>query len=262
MSRYLMQLALVSELDWLDRGRSWIYKGCGRRKRIPDTIGAAPEEGNMTYTAEENKILDRIIENRRSVRAFRKDLIPTREMLEGVVHAGLWAPYAAIMVPPGVEFRKFVIVQHHSPAIAKIHALMREQTKAALDAMKDNFAEKPMPENLKAYVERMGMAVQSGFPGFEDAPSLVVVAEHKAFRQVELKSLPHVVENMWLKATCLGLGLQLMTVIELLSERKEFSEILGMPPNQYSYAGCIVGYPVNEPSPGQRPVDGTITRWI
>jgi len=216
----------------------------------------------MTYTVEENEALDRIIENRRSVRAFRKDLIPSREMLEGIIHAGLWAPYAAVMIPPGVEFRKFVIVQHHSPAIAKIHGLMREQTKVALDFIKGNFADKPMPENLKAYVDRMGKAVESGFPGFEDAPTLVVVAEHKAFRQVELKSLPHVIENMWLKATALGLGLQLMTVIELLSERNEFSEILGMPPSEYAYAGCIVGYPAEEPRPRQRPVESTVTRWI
>ncbi|HUW39820.1 MAG TPA: nitroreductase family protein [Rectinemataceae bacterium] len=216
----------------------------------------------IVYSAEENGVLDSIIENRRSVRAFLQDPLPDRDMIEAVAKAGLWAPYAAAMTQAGPVFRKFVIVQHHSPVIAEMHALIREQTKATIETMKRNSADKPLPDHAKVYVERMGKAVENGFPGFEEAPALIIAAERRANMQVERKSLAHVVQNMWLKATALGLGLQLLSVIEMLSERAEFSELLGMSHGEFTYAGCIIGYPAQAPAPGQRPQIGDVTRWI
>lgn len=89
----------------------------------------------------------------------------------------------------------------------------------------------------------MGKAVENGFPGFEEVPALIIAAERRANMQAERKSLAHVVQNMWLKATALGLGLQLLSVIEMLSERAEFSELPGMSYGEFTHAGCIIGYP-------------------
>ncbi|MDA8424758.1 MAG: nitroreductase family protein, partial [Treponema sp.] len=133
----------------------------------------------IVYSAEENRVVDSIIENRRSVRAFLQDPLPSREMIEAVAKAGLWAPYAAAMTQPGPGFRKFIIVQHHSPVIAKIHALIREQTTTTIETMKRAFADKPLPDNVKVFVERMEKAVENGFLGFEEAPALIIAAERR-----------------------------------------------------------------------------------
>ena len=216
----------------------------------------------MDFNAEDNAVLDRIIENRRSVRAFQKDRMPSREMLEAIIRAGLWAPFGLAMLPPGAEVRKFVVIRSGSPALPKIHALLRQEARKAGEGMAKSFEGRPMPEHIERWVARMAKTAESGLPGFEDAPSLIIVAERRLTMEVEIKSIPHVLQNMWLKATALGLGFQLLSILERLSDSGEFSGILGLPPGLFAYAGGVVGFPAQEPAPGRRPDAKESTSWI
>jgi nitroreductase len=78
----------------------------------------------------------------------------------------------------------------------------------------------------------------------------------------EKQSLAHVVENMWLKATALGLGLRLISVIDTLTANKDFSELLGLNHGEYAYTACIVGFAAQAQQAGKRPADHDVTKWL
>jgi hypothetical protein len=48
---------------------------------------------------------------------------------------------------------------------------------------------------------------------------------------------------MWLKATALGLGFQLLSVTKTLSENHRFLELLNLEFGQFLLNGCAIGYP-------------------
>ena len=65
------------------------------------------------FTQQDNAILDRILESRRSVRSFAPD-IPPKEDIMKIIRAGLLAPYAAQAVA-GQDFRRFFVFREGSP---------------------------------------------------------------------------------------------------------------------------------------------------
>ena len=69
-------------------------------------------------------------------------------------------------------------------------------------------------------------------------------------------------ENMWLKATALGLGFQLVSATSQLSDDPAFCEVLAISPGAWDLMGCAVGYPVDELSPSIRPPVEDVTRWL
>ena len=80
------------------------------------------------FTQEDNAILDRILESRRSVRLFAPD-VPSKEHILKIIRAGLLAPYAAQAVA-GQDFRRFFIFQEGSPQLAHVAELGKRQAKA------------------------------------------------------------------------------------------------------------------------------------
>lgn len=48
---------------------------------------------------------------------------------------------------------------------------------------------------------------------------------------------------MWLTATDLGLGFQLISATKTLSDNDDFLKLLGLKKGEYSLDGCAVGYP-------------------
>ena len=69
-------------------------------------------------------------------------------------------------------------------------------------------------------------------------------------------------ENMWLKATALGLGFQLVSVTSQMSPDPEFSRVLGIPPGEWELMGCAIGYPADDLSPSIRPPVEDVTCWL
>ena len=67
---------------------------------------------------------------------------------------------------------------------------------------------------------------------------------------------------MWLKATALELGFQLVSITSQMSGNAEFCRILGIPVGEWELAGCAVGYPKDELSPAIRPAAEDVTTWL
>jgi nitroreductase len=106
-------------------------------------------------------------------------------------------------------------------------------------------------------IQKMGLV-----PGIGTAPYYIVVAERKGYPPVELQSLAHCMENMWLKATALGLGFQLVSITSEMSKNPEFCRILGINAGAWDLMGCAIGYPHDELSPSIRPPVDDVTRWL
>jgi len=79
------------------------------------------------------------------------------------------------------------------------------------------------------FAKRLAMIKKMGkVPGIGSAPYFIIVAEKKGFSMVEQQSLAHCLENMWLKATALGLGFQLVSATAQMDDNPEFCALLGI----------------------------------
>jgi nitroreductase len=211
-----------------------------------------------------NVFLDQVLAERRSHRRFRPDFCSEDE-IRRILHAGLLAPFAAAAVGDSHDyFRRFFVLRNGSESMnAAIPLVMRQVKKMSADLetgmQKDPF----LREKAAGFVRRLSMIQGTGvIPGIGTAPFYIVVAERRGYPPVELQSLAHCLENMWLKATALGLGFQLVSVTSQMSSDPAFCAILGLPPGAWELMGCAVGYPVDELSPSIRPPVEDVTVWL
>ena len=180
---------------------------------------------------QKNVFLDQILAERRSYRMFKPDM-PQKKDIERIIHAGLLAPYAAAAVGGSKDyFRRFFVMEKGSRAVSFVGRL--------------------------ASIRKMGMV-----PGIGTAPYYIVVAERRGFPPVELQSLAHCMENMWLKATALCLGFQIVSVTSQMSMSPEFCRVLGIPVGEWELMGCAIGYPQEELPPSVRPPVENVTTWL
>ena len=213
---------------------------------------------------QKNAILDGIILERRTHRRFKEE-IPSDDVIMDIFHAGLHAPFAGAAVGNEKDyFRRFFIIRNNSKTMASLNPLIfGEVLRKASDL--GNILEKN--EQLRAqatgFVNRLAMIKKMGFvPGVGTAPFYIVIAEKKGFPPVEQESLAHCLENMWLKATSLGLGFQLVSTTAQMADNVEFCRILGLQSGKWGLMGCATGYPVEKLSPSTRPSVKDVTTWL
>ncbi len=209
---------------------------------------------------QKNAILDGVILERRTHRGFKEE-IPPDDMILDIIHAGLHAPFAAAAVGNENDyFRRFFIIRNNSETIASLNPLIFGEVLRI-----DNILEKNEQLRAKAtgFMNRLAMIKKMGFvPGVGTAPFYIVIAEKKGFPPVEQESLAHCLENMWLKATALGLGFQLVSITAQMADNVEFCRILGLQAGKWGLMGCAIGYPVEKLSPSIRPSVKDVTTWL
>jgi nitroreductase len=216
----------------------------------------------MVVKDEANEILDALIKHRRTVRSFTPEM-PKRQTIEEIINAGLWAPYAALAVTGEQVFRRFFVIQKGSAMLSKVNELIQQQASVSLEEMNRVFNERPLlREKSGGFVNRLSSMVEKGFPDLLSAPCLIIIAERKGIPPAEKQSLAHAVQNMWLKATALGLGMRLISMIESLTENASFSDLLGLSYGEFAFNGCIVGFSAQEPNIGKRPGHDEVTKWM
>jgi len=219
----------------------------------------------MTYvspfTQQDNVILDRILESRRSVRSFAPD-IPPKEDIMRIIRAGLLAPYAAQAVA-GRDFRRFFVLPQGSHQLARVATVAKREARRMAKQLRGELAADPSIEDKAAgFIKRLERLAEAGIPGIGTAPYYIVVAERSGIPPAEQQSLAHCLENMWLKATCLGLGFQLVSVTAQMGQDEEFCSVLGIPAAEFGTNGCAIGYPMKRLPPVERPNAHEVTKWI
>jgi nitroreductase len=213
---------------------------------------------------QKNMFLDRILAERRSYRRFKPEF-PPEDAIRRIIHAGLLAPFAAAAVGNSTEyFRRFFVMKMGSKSMDAASPLIFEQVRAMAGALKKEMENNPEIRKMAGSFAQRPDAIlkMNRVPGIGTAPYYVVVAERKGYPLVELQSLAHCMENMWLKATALGLGFQLVSVTSEMSTSPAFCRILGISAGEWELMGCAIGYPHDELSPSIRPPVDDVTRWL
>jgi nitroreductase len=213
---------------------------------------------------QKNMFLDRILAERRSYRVFKTDL-PPEDAIRRIIHAGLLAPFAAAAVGNSTDyFRRFFVMRKGSQSMNTASPLVMEQVEEMAESLKKEMEKNPALRKMAgSFAQRLDAIRKMGrVPGIGTAPYFVIVAERKGFPPVELQSLAHCMENMWLKATALRLGFQIVSVTSQMSANPAFCKILGIPAGEWELMGCAIGYPHEELSPSIRPPVDDVTRWL
>jgi len=213
---------------------------------------------------QKNAFLDQILAGRRSYRMFRPEF-PPEDAIRRIIHAGLLAPFAAAALGNSTDyFRRFFVMKKGSRTIAAASPLVMEQVKVMAQALETEMEKNPALRTIAvSFVQRLTAIRKMGMiPGIGTAPYYLVVAERKGFPPVEQQSLAHCMENMWLKATALNLGFQMVSVTAQMSSDPEFCKILGIPAGEWELMGCAIGYPQEELGPSIRPPVDDVTRWL
>jgi nitroreductase len=210
---------------------------------------------------EDNRVLDRIIRSRRTVRQFKPDGLP-RTMVEEIIQAGLLAPYARAAVTRE-DFRKFLVIPRESEVTERVASLIQRRATAMFENLR---TEMHQDEYVRSHggpwLERLKRLSEQGPPNLGKAPYYIVVAEQRGIPAIEEASLAHCLENMWLKATAMGLGFQILSITEQMTEDQEFCELIGISGEEFSLNGCIIGYADVDPPPTQRPRLEEAIRWL
>lgn len=191
------------------------------------------------------KTFDEILRLRRSTRVFT-DEIPPKDLIDKIIDAGLLAPYAAQAVGSDKNFRRFYFVRKSSNALSRMNKLMRDEAGNKLIALRKELEQKPFFENkLMPFIGKLESVKNKGVVGVGTAPYYIIIAEKKGIPPVEQQSLAHCLQNMWLKATELGLGFHLVSMTAEMIENGEFCEILQISSTDYAVNGCAIGFPAS-----------------
>jgi len=211
-----------------------------------------------------NVALDQILAERRSHRVFRPEF-PSDDEIRRILHAGLLAPFAAASVGSSKDyFRRFFVLKLGSKSLKAAMPLVMAQVSRMAESL-DKAMENDADLRAKAvmFAHRLSQFRKTGVvPGVGTAPYYIIVAERRGFPPVGPLSLAHCMENMWLKATALEIGFQLVSATSQMSDDPAFCRILGIEPGAWDLMGCAVGYSDDELSPSIRPPVEDVTRWL
>jgi nitroreductase len=209
---------------------------------------------NITH--EHSAALNEIIRARHSVRTF-SSASPSQEAIEAIIQAGLLAPFGALAVAGKSDFRKVFVLRNSSAAMEAAASILKNRIAKQADELEKKIGSIPFVQNLK----RIG---QQGVPGVGNAPYFVVVGERKGMPPVAAQSLCYCLQNMWLKATSLGIGLQLISATMQMDSDPEFCRLLNVPVGEYALDGCALGYPADryQPRPIKYPTLAESVSWL
>jgi nitroreductase len=207
-------------------------------------------------TSEHSAALDVIVRARHSVRAF-SSTPPSREDIETIIQAGLLAPFAALAVAGKSDFRKVFVLRNPSAAMEAAARILKSRIAKQAAELEKNMGSALFVQNLK----RMG---QQGIPGVGSAPYFIVLGERKGMPPVAAQSLCYCLQNMWLKATSLRIGLQLISATTQMDNDPEFCRLLNIPVGEFALDGCVLGYPADKyhPAPVQYPTLEKSVSWL
>jgi nitroreductase len=216
----------------------------------------------MASEQEINAALDGIISTRRSIRRFKPDGL-AKEAVENIIKAGFAAPFARATDLSLARMRKFVAVKKGSDAHVRLKNMIISNAAENLKKLKlaSLFSPK-LRKKAALLMERLTRVSEKGLPSMETAPYFIVIAERKGMPASQKQSMSYAMENMWLKATAMGLGFQLISAVGMLSGNRDFMRVLGLDDGEYEIDACVIGYPDETPAKRDEVDIGEYTKWL
>jgi nitroreductase len=190
---------------------------------------------------------------------------PGEDEIRRILHAGLLAPFAAATTgSSGDYFRRFFVMRNGSESMKAAASLaLKEAEKMAGELELAMKSDPSLRAKATGFARMLSRFLDTGaVPGIGTAPYYIVVAERRGFPPAEAQSLAHCLENMWLKATALCLGFQIVSITSRLSDNRQFCAMLGLVTGEWELMGCAAGYMADELSPSIRPPVEDVTVWL
>lgn len=189
----------------------------------------------------EKMVLDRILEQRRSIRQFDITELP-EEKLEAVIEAGRLAPFAGLVQKNTDSFRHFFVIHRDSETAAKLKALCEEARHEEVIRIEALGLGQKYPEAAKIAKAISEKPANDIFI----SPWLIVIAERGGLPQREEVCLGYIMENMWLKATEMDLAFKICSGVSDIKNKDGLKELFGLPMDEvYAFDACNIGYPKN-----------------
>ena len=186
--------------------------------------------------------LEQIIRTRRSCRSFSGQ-VPD-EVLEKIVEAAVYAPFAAGTGIPLQEGRRIFIFRQGTAEMDQARTIIEAQLRSG--AFKIGLAVRLFPflrRRMQFFSDRISTTAEKGIPGLTEGSFYIVAAEKKGFPPLAEQALAHVMENIWLTATAHKVGFQLLSVTNGLAKNRRFMQLLGLRRKEWALSGCLVGMP-------------------
>ncbi len=191
---------------------------------------------------------EQVIKTRRSIRSFT-DKIPSRQDIDVLVESAIYAPYWGATGIPLWDIRKIIVIHQDSEKMKRLQKLLFSAVKKNARGL--NILLKLLPflkKKMWPFANILKILSENGMQSLYQAPYYIIIAERKWFPPIEKQSIAHALENMWLTATNLWLGFQLLSATGgLMSKNKEFLDILGLEKGKYQIDWCLVGYATKYP---------------
>jgi len=182
---------------------------------------------------------DEILTQRQSTRVF-SDEVPPKELIEAIVEAGRLAPYAGIVQRERESFRRFFVISRENPIMEPLMALVEKGRLEIVEAAHAEAMELRYPGMMMV----LDMLYRKPADDMAASPWLIVIAEQGGIPQREQVCLGHVMENMWLKATELGLGAKPSSGVADIKDKAAFKKLLDIHDEEdYAFDALSVGYP-------------------
>jgi nitroreductase len=208
-----------------------------------------------------NQNLDEVTRTRRSIRMFTTET-PAKEDIEAIVQAGVLAPFAGL-ANTGKYGRRFFVISRNNSLLSQLASVVKKRANVLAEQLKSQMNSNPLLQTQgQGFLKRLEMTAQQGPLGIGSAPYYIVVAEKRGIPDAQHQSLAHCMENMWLKATALGLGFHLVSITGQMEQDSEFCSLLNLPIGENRLDGCAIGYPAQYPPAPERATVQEVTTWF
>lgn len=235
-------------------------------------LAAAHGVGRAQSTAQavlpdelKNKALDEVIRSRRTIREFRPEA-PERGAVLQVITAGLHAPFVMAAVERYTDgpFRRFFVLEKGGASLAAASERMNAKVKELAAELEARGQKDPAyKDKASSWLKRLKWFESLGHvPGVTNAPYFIVIAERRGIPDLGQHALAHCLENMWLKATAMGLAFQIISVTGKMGDDAAFCALLGLEPGRWDLMGCALGYARESLGPSERPSAASATTWL
>ena len=206
-------------------------------------------------------VLEEVIRTRRSCRSFSGQV--SDDVLEKIVEAAVYAPFAAGTGIPLKEIRRIFIFRQGTEAMEQARQIIDAQLHSG--AFKIGMAVRLFPflrNKMQFFADRISTTAEKGIPALTEGSFYIVAAEKKGFPPIAEQSLAHVMENMWLTATAHGVGFQMLSVTNGLAKNTRFMQLLGLPAKGWALNGCMLGMPKQQPKGMRERNTDQFIRWV
>jgi nitroreductase len=205
---------------------------------------------------------DTLARARRSCRSFQNAVLDEAR-IRSVLEAGWLAPHAGATGVALDDKRRFFVVRRESAAHERLSALALARIKA--NRRRLMIARQFVPGLAKktaSFMKRLDALSGNGIKPLREASVWIIAAERKGFPPAEAKSIAHVLQNMWLKATELGMGFMLLSMTGMLSKDAAIMTELGLAKGEWELDGCLMGLPLHPSTPSVERLPENALVWL